>query len=122
MVSERDNRFLKYVHHLHHVAAIIAFQSSLSSVLLMSSLLGDSFLVSKLLRLSVYFVRCLPLLLIPQIFPPNLCFSSTSAQFVCRKNCSCRFLMVFIRIFCILPFPLLFLLTSFQSMIFSLFF
>ena len=53
----------------------MAFQSSLSSILLMSSLLGDSFLVTKLFRLSVYFVCCLPLLLVPQIFPRNICFS-----------------------------------------------
>ena len=46
--------------------------SSMSSVLLMSSLLGDSFLLMKLVRLSVYFVRCLPLILVPQIFPLNI--------------------------------------------------
>ena len=34
-------------------SAIMAFQSSLSSVLLMSSLLGDSFLVTKLFRLCI---------------------------------------------------------------------
>ena len=56
----------------------MASQSFLSSVLLMSSLLGDSFLVMKLFRLPVYFVRCLPLLLVPQIFPLNICFSSQS--------------------------------------------
>ena len=38
----------------------MAFQSSLSSVLLMIPFLGDAFLVTKLFRLSVYFVRCLP--------------------------------------------------------------
>ena len=68
-----------------------------SSVLLMSSLLGYSFLVTKLFRLSVYFMRCLPLLFVPQIFPLNICFSSPSALFVYPKNCSCLFLMVLSR-------------------------
>ena len=90
-------------HHDHHVpgllqtSAIMAFQTSLSSVLLMSSLLGDYFLVTKLFRLSVHFVRCLPLLLVPQIFPLNICFSSPSDLFICPKNCSCLFLMVLSR-------------------------
>ena len=62
------------VHHHHHVpgllqtSAIMASQSSLSSVIMMKSLLRDSFLVTKLFRLSVYFVRCLPLLLLQSIF------------------------------------------------------
>ena len=79
-------------HHHYHVpgllqtSAIMASQSSLSSVLLMSSLLGDSFLFTKLFRLSVYFVRCLPLLLVPKIFPLNLCFSSPSALIKCQKK------------------------------------
>ena len=83
----------------HHVpgllqtSAIMAFQPCLSSVLLMSSLSGDSFLVTYLFRLSVYFDRCLPLLLVPQIFPLNICFSSPSALFICPQNCSCLFLM-----------------------------
>ena len=75
----------------------MAFQPSLSSVLLMSSLLGDSFLVTKLFRLSVYVMRCIPLLLEPQIFPLSLCFSSPSALFICQKNYSCLFLMVLSR-------------------------
>ena len=37
---------------------------------------------------------CLPLLLVPQIFPLNICFSSPSALFICPKKCSCLFLMV----------------------------
>ena len=82
-------------HHPHHhhvpgllqTSAIMAFQPSLSSVLLMSSLLGDSFIVTKLFRLPVYFVCCLPLLLVPQVFPLNNCFSSPSALFICQKNC-----------------------------------
>ena len=82
---------------LLQTSAIVAFQSSLSSVLLMSSLLRDSFLVTKLFRLSVYFVHCLPLLLVPQIFPLNICFSSPSALFICPKNCSYLFLMVLSR-------------------------
>ena len=94
-----------YHHHHHYVpgllqtSAIMASQSSLSSVIMMSSLLGDSFLVLKLFRLSVYFVRCLPLLLIPQIFPLNInfVFSSPSALFICPQNCSCLFLMVLSR-------------------------
>ena len=77
-------------------SAIMAFQPFLSSVLLISSLLGDSFLVRKLFRLSVYFVRYLPLLLVPQIFPLNIYFSSSSALFICPKNCSI-FLMVLSR-------------------------
>ena len=71
--------------------ATMALRSSLSSFLLMSSLLGYSFLVTKLFRLSVYFVRCLPLLLISQIFPLNNCLSSPSALFIRPKNCSCLF-------------------------------
>ena len=74
--------------------AIMAFQPSLLSVLMMSSLLGDSFLVTKLFRLSVCFVRCLSLFLLPQIFPLKICFSSQSALFICPKNCSCLFLKV----------------------------
>ena len=95
----------------------MAFQSFLSSVLLLSSMLRDAFLDTKLFRLCVYFVPCPPLLLLPQIFPLNICFSSPSGLFICPKNCSCLFLM---GIFCIRPFPLLILLTSFQSMKFSL--
>ena len=89
---------LKPYHHHQHVpgllqtSAIMAFQSYLSSVLLMSSLSGDSFLVTKLFRLSVYFLRCLPLLLVPQIFPLNICFSSPSALCICPENCSYLFL------------------------------
>ena len=71
----------------------MAFQSSLSSVLLMSSLLGGSFLVTKLFKLSVYFVRCLPLRLVPQIFLLHICYSRPSAVFTCPKDC-CLFLMV----------------------------
>ena len=75
----------------------MAFQSSLSSVLLMSLLLRDFFLVTLLFRLSVYFVRCHPLILVPQIFPLNFCFSSPSALFICPKDCSCLFLTVLSR-------------------------
>ena len=82
---------------LLQTSAIMAFQPSLLSVLLMSSLLGDSFLVTKLFRLFAYFVGCLPLLLVPQIFPLNICFCSPSALFICPKNCSCLFLMVLSR-------------------------
>ena len=78
-------------------SAIIVFQSSLLSVLLMSSLLGDFFLVMNLFRLSVYFVRCPPLLLVPQISPLNICFSSPSALFICPKTCICLFLMILSR-------------------------
>ena len=92
----RATRFLHHVlhlstehHHHHHVpgllqtSAIMAFQPSLLSVLLMSSLLGESLLVTKLFRLSVYFVHCLPLLLVPQIFPLIICWSSPSTLFIC---------------------------------------
>ena len=106
LLSKRISHLLQWFHnyigcHQHpHVpgllqtSAVMAFQPSLSSVLLMCSLLGDSFLVTKLFRLSVYFVRCLPLLLVPQIFPLNICFSSPLALFICPKKCSCLFLMV----------------------------
>ena len=98
-IRKQNERHMMYHHH-HHVpgllqtSGIMALQPSLSTVLPMSSLLGDYFLVTKLFRLSVYFVRCLPLLLIPQIFPLNICFSSPSALFICPKKCSCLFLMV----------------------------
>ena len=51
------------------------------------------FCVTKLFRLSVYFVRCRSLLFVPQIFPLNICFCSPSALFICSKNCSCLLLM-----------------------------
>ena len=67
-----------YVHHHHHphhhvpgllqTSVIMASQSSLSSVIMMSSLLRDLFLVTKLFRLSVHFVRCLPLFPLYSIF------------------------------------------------------
>ena len=76
------------------ISSSCAIQSSLSSFPLMSSLLGDFSLVTKLFRLSVHFVSCLPLLLVPQIFPLNICVSSPSALFICPQNCSCLFLMV----------------------------
>ena len=94
----------KHHHHHHHhhhrvpdllqTSTIMAFQSSLPSILLISSLLGDSFHVTELLQLSVYFVRCLPLLLVTEIFPLYSCFSSPPALFICPKNCSCLFLMI----------------------------
>ena len=75
--SAKLNSAPPVLHH-HHVPgllqtwAIMAYQSSLLLVLLISSLLGDSFHGTKLFRLSVYFVHCLPLLLIPQNFPLNI--------------------------------------------------
>ena len=60
----------------------------------MSSLLGDYFLAKKLFRLSVYFVRCRPLLLIPQNFSHNIYFSNPSALLLWPTNFSCLFLMV----------------------------
>ena len=60
---------------------------------LMSSLLVHSFLIIQ----TVYFVRYLPLLLVSQIFPLNICFSSPSALFICPKNYTCPFLMVLSR-------------------------
>ena len=82
-----------YHHHYHHhipghilqTSATMAFQSSLSSVLLMRSMLGDSFVVTYLFGLSLNFVCCLTLLLVPHIFPLNICFSSPSALFICTK-------------------------------------
>ena len=97
MKSDSSGYSLEYHYHHHHhrhipsllqTSVIMFFQSPLSSVLLVSSLLGDSFLVTKLFRLSVYFVRCLPLLLVLQIIPLNICFSSLSALFICPQNCS----------------------------------
>ena len=93
-------------HHYHHVpdllqtSAIMAFQSSQSSVLLMRSLLTDSFLVTKLFRIAVYIVRCLPLLLVPQIFPLNICFSSPSALFICPKNAAVILWLFWVGTFC----------------------
>ena len=83
----------------------------LSSVLLISSLLGDYFLVTKLLSIFVYFVRFLPLLLVPQISPLKICFSSPSALFICPKNCSCLFLMVLSRD---LMYPAISIISSFD--------
>ena len=80
---------------LLQISAIMAIQPSLSLVLL-SSLLGDSFLVTTLFRLSVYFVRCLPLLLVPQIVPLNICFSILPALFICPKNCTCSYLFLMV--------------------------
>ena len=79
-VKSKNHHHHQHHHHHHHhyvpgllqTSAVIAFQTSLLSGLLMSSLLGDSFLVTKLFRLFVYFVRCFPLLLVPQIFPLNI--------------------------------------------------
>ena len=82
--------------------------------------MADSFLVTKLFRLSGYFVRCLSLCLVPQIFLLNIYLSSPSALFVCPTNCCCLFLMVLSRD---LLYPTIFITscyTSFQSMIFSL--
>ena len=73
----------QHVSGLLQTSTTMTFQSSLSSVLLMSSLLGDSFVVTKLFRLYVYFVHCLSLLLVPQIFPLSICFSIPSALFIC---------------------------------------
>ena len=82
---------------LLQTSAIMAFQSSLSSVLLMSSLLGDSFFVSKLFRQSAYFLRCLPLLLVPLNLPTQyLLFYYISSVYM-PKNCSGLFLMVLSR-------------------------
>ena len=79
---------------LLQTSPIMSFKFFLSSVLLMTSLLGDSFQVKKLFRLSVYFVRCLPLLLVPQISPLKIFFSSPSAPLLCAKTCGYLFLMV----------------------------
>ena len=57
---KKDN-FPCDIHHRHHVpgplqTSAMAFQSSLSIVLLMSSLLGDSLLVTELFRLCILFM------------------------------------------------------------------
>ena len=93
---------LKHYYHHHapgllQTSAIMAIQSFLSSVLLGSSLLGDSVLVTQLFRMSVYFLCCLPLLLVPQIFSLNVCLSSPSALFICPQTCSCLFRMILSR-------------------------
>ena len=49
-------------------------------------IVGRFFPCLKLFRLSVYFVRCLPMLLVPQIFPLNICFSSPSALIKFQKK------------------------------------
>ena len=96
---------MNYHHHHHydhhvtgllHSSAIIALQPSLSSVVLMSSLLRDSF-CSVIIQAVSVFGRCLPLLLVPHIFPLNICFSSPHALFICPKSCSCLLLMVLSR-------------------------
>ena len=92
--DQQQQQQQQHVPGLLQTSAIMAFQLSLSPVLLMSSLLGDSFPVTKLFRLSVYFVCCLPLLLVPQIFPFSICFSSPTALFICQTNCTCLFLVV----------------------------
>ena len=90
--SKCSHYFFNYHQYFHHhvpgllqISEIMAFQFSLLSVLLMSSLLGDSFLVTKLLRRSVYLVRCLPMLLVPRIFPLCICFFVPSSLFMCPK-------------------------------------
>ena len=75
----------------------MAFQSSLSSVLLMSSSLDEFFFITKLFKLSMYFMRCFTLLLKPQIFPLNVCFSCSLAMGICPNNFSCLFLLVLSR-------------------------
>ena len=100
---DQDEARIRFYQHHHHVpgllqtSAIMAFQFSLSSVLMMSSLSGDSFFVTKLFRLSAYIERCLPLILVTQISPLYICFSSPPALFICQKNCSCLFLAVLSR-------------------------
>ena len=66
-------------------------------------------------------ILCVVVLYFCYIFPLDICFSSPSALFICPKNCN-LFLMFWVGIFCIQPFPLLLRLTSFQSMVFSFFF
>ena len=126
-----NNYWHIYFHHyhLHHYVpgllqrlAIMAFQSSLSSVLLMSSLFGYSFLVTKLLRLSVYFASGFSLLLVSQTSQHNICISSPSALFICPKNCSCLFLMVLSGDLLYTIISISFLFDFFQPMTFSLFF
>ena len=86
-----------YSHHHHHhepdllqTSAIMAFQSSLLSVLLMNSLLRDSFLVQSC-------SDCLyNLCVISLCFWYHKSFHSIFA-FLCPKICSCLFLMVLSR-------------------------
>ena len=56
-------------------------------------------------------VFCLPLLLVPHIFPLNICFSSPLHLFICPKNCSCLFLMVLSRD---LLYPAIYITSSFD--------
>ena len=113
-------------HHHHHVPGLLQtsaiMASSLSSVLLMSSLLGDSFLVTKLFRLSVYFVRCLPLPLVLKSFHSIFAFLVHQLWLNAKKIEVVLFWWFWVGIFCVRSFPLLLSFSSFQSMIFSLFF
>ena len=63
---------------------------------------------------TVYFVRCLPLLLVPQISPLKICFSIPSAS----KIEVVFFWWFWVGIFCIRSFQLLLSFSSFQSIIF----
>ena len=93
---ERPRRFRFNIHH-HHVAdllqtsAIISFQPSLSSVLLVSLLLGDYF--------SRYVILCVVFFCFRyhRSFHSIFVFFSPSALFLCSKDFSCLFLMVLSR-------------------------
>ena len=85
---------------------------------MMSSLLRDSFLVTKLFRLSVHFVRYLPLFLLYSIFA---CLVHQLSLYAQKLKLSFSWLF-WVGIFCIRSFPLLLRFCSFQSMIFSFFF
>ena len=68
--SEEYNPFLSFSFHY-----IIMFIENYGLPILSVVSSPVELIVMRSFRLSVYFVCCLPLLLVPQIFPLNICFS-----------------------------------------------
>ena len=77
------------------VADIIDHGLPILSVASTDELIVRGFFPSYLVIQTVYFLHCLPLLLVPHIFPNNMYFSNPSALFIGSNNCSCLFLVVF---------------------------
>ena len=90
-------------HHNHHVPgllqtlAIMAFEPSLLSVLLMSSLLGDSFLVTKLFRLCILWVVFLCFWYHKSFHSIFVFLVHQLCLYAKKINCICLFLMVLSR-------------------------
>ena len=76
---------------------IMVLHFSLFSVFLKSSVFVPSLFVTNLVRLSVNFMRCLPLLFFPHILPLHISFSIPSVLLTWPKNFNCLFLMVLMR-------------------------